>query len=161
MGGFLCGRTRAGQVADDQVGYTTDAVESCRLMTFQRSVLSTRARVSAFSDAGLSLRNRSGTWNVYIVSTTPYPASIIPAGPVQHRALRAELSKLFPTGAWIKRDMAWNLGMALGLRGSPRDPKLVTDVASIVALCRGGIAGPPEGQRRILRLLARIGDGWW
>ena len=47
--------------------------------------------------------------------------------------------------------MITDLGMALGLRGTPRDPGLVADTASLMSLARGGLAGPEEGHGRILR----------
>ena len=64
-------------------------------LTFHRSVNDTKDRVTALLDAGLSVRSRSGAWNMHCVSTAPYPASIIPAGRSQVAALRKELGRFF------------------------------------------------------------------
>ena len=52
--------------------------------------------------------------------------------------------------------MITDLGTALQLKGTPRDPGLVADTASLMALARGGLAGPVEGHRRVLHQLAEV-----
>ena len=125
-------------------------------MTYQKALRSTRDRVSNFLEAGLSITNRSENWNSYCASTVPYLASIIPATRHVGDRLRYELGRLFHTRGWIRRDMIWNIGPALCLKGSPRDPRLVADTASIMAVCRGGLAGPRRPQTSTFRMLQEV-----
>ena len=102
-------------------------------------------------DARLSIASRSESWNTFCVSTTPYPATIMPASTDIMQILRGELGRLFPCDPWIRRDMICHIGMLLQLRGSPRDPGLVADTNSIMMYAKGGLAGPTGGHPHLDR----------
>ena len=79
----------------------------------------TEERVDDMCEAGLSVANRSEGWHTF-------------CGVPLHREganrLQAQLGGPFPCGTWIKRRMIMDLGPALDLKGSPKDPQLVADV---------------------------------
>ena len=52
--------------------------------------------------------------------------------------------------------MIVDLGMLLNLRGTPRDPGLIADAASIMMYGRGGLAGPFEQAESINRAIAIV-----
>ena len=155
LGGHLCGRCRA---HEDQDGVAMTAAAFCcfRLMTWKRAVLKIADRVTELLRAGLALHSRAAAWNTYCVSTCPYPASIVAAGKDQRDAALTALARLFPCVPWARRSFPWDLGLLLGLRGSPRDPSLVADTATVMALIRGQFAGPPEALADAERKIRRI-----
>ena len=144
LGAHLCGLSRPNEIVADP-GFTRAAVSVCASCTFLRCIRLTEERVEEMKTVRLSLANRSAHWNTFCVSTVPYPASILPIPRQDLTRLWTALRSLFPCHAWICSTMITDLGMALGLRGTPRDPGLVADTASIMSLARGGLAGPEEG----------------
>ena len=133
--------------------HTPAALRMCSTGTFKKARGVIRDRVNEMLRGGFSLATRSGLWNVYNMSTLPYPATFIACTPELVQSLRSCLWDLFPS-SWIRRDMISDLGPAMDLKGFPKDPGLVIQVSSILALGRGGLAGPTVAQQGALRDLA-------
>lgn len=155
LGAHLCSKEQVGE-RPSCFGFTSAAISACVDGTYRRCLSRTTSRTTELCEARLSLANRSDAWNTFCVATVPYPASVLPISPTIAEQLRGELGKFFSCGTWIKRCMITDLGMALGLRGTPRDPGLVADTASLLSLARGGLAGPEEGHSRILCTLREV-----
>ena len=119
--------------------FTSAAEEICHRVTYQKAVPSLIKRVDDMLAAGLSLLNRALTWNTFCVSTLPCPASIVPLPGELFGRLRSQGSRLFPAGSWFRHEFVYDVGMAFNIRGGPRDPVLVAQIASLGALGRGGL----------------------
>ena len=158
LGAHLCSRVAIGEGLEDPLSYTMRAVLAFALGTFRRCVALVRERVAEARAAGLSLANRSALWCTHCASTAPYPASILPM-PMQVRGLLwASLESLFPTRSWARPWLITDLGAALHLKGAPRDPSIIADAASVLAIGRGGLAGPIGGHLPATELLEALVD---
>ena len=144
LGAHLCSPVRPHEVSLSN-RFTETAISICATCTARKCVTLTTERTSAMKATRMSLANRSANWNTFCVSTVPYPASILPLSQQDASDLRRALGTLFPCRTWISQDMITDLGMVLQLRGTPRDPGLVADTASVMSLARGGLAGPEGG----------------
>ena len=124
---------------------TPNAVAACVAGTYQKCLTAVRHRTGEARAAGASLRSRQALWNMQIVSTIPYAASIIPAPDWVCAQFQYHMSVLFPTGNWAKGACVADLGPLLQLKGYPRDPAIVALLTSIITIGRRGLAGPIEG----------------
>lgn len=95
---------------------------------------------------GISLALRADGWNTYCVSTVPYPSTTILPKQTEADGLLQGLMKLFPTGKWAWSELPLHIGMALELRQSPKDPRLVARTTAVLHTLMNKFAGPPQAR---------------
>ena len=95
---------------------------------------------------------RAHQWCTYCASTLPYPATIALPTVQIVSTLMDNLRSLFPCGTWAKSTLICDIGMALGIRGGPRDLLLVAEVSALAAAARHAHGGPRTQQDAAKRL---------
>ena len=155
LGGHLC--SLAGlRCRSLPTHFNADVLAACAQGTYRRCLSKTAERVTDLRAARLSLVSRAENWNTFCVSTTPYPATIVPITGEITATLQHHLTRLFPCRSWMQHTMITDLGMLLNLRGTPRDPGLIANTASIVMYSRGGLASPHERPTHVSETIANI-----
>ena len=140
LGVSLCSRTRPHEQPLNT--WSRTALNVCRVMTWRKATQLCQQRSKEAIAAGLSLELRMESWNIYCVSTIPYPAATISPGPVEIQGLDECMATVFPTGGWARKNLPVDLANAIGLRGGPRSPQVVATTVGVLRTLRDHMAGP-------------------